>query len=81
MVSESRGVVIYISTREKLPVYEYTPPQIKIAVAGYGKADKRQIAFMTKKLIAISDDIVNDDEIDAIAIGLTCIASYKTIHE
>jgi len=79
MVSESRGVVLYRATRAGLTVYEYTPPQIKIAVAGYGKADKKQVAFMTKKLVAVGDEITSDDEIDAIATGLTCLASYKTI--
>lgn len=73
-VSEARGVIIYIASKNNLSVYEYTPPQIKVAVTGYGKASKEMIMSMVPKLIDIKTNINSDDEIDAIAVGLTCLA-------
>ncbi len=74
-VSEARGVIIYEAARAGLKIFEFTPLQIKIAVSSYGKADKKQVYLMVKKLIDISEEIKSDDEIDAIAVGLTCLAS------
>ena len=76
-VSEARGVIIYEAKRNKLPVFEYTPLQIKIAVTGYGRADKSQVMDMVKKLIQLNKPKAIDDELDAIAIGLTCFAHEK----
>ena len=76
-VSEARGVIIYVASLLGLSVYEYTPPQIKVAVTGYGKADKNQVMSMVYKLIKIDVPTNSDDELDAIAIGLTCLAYEK----
>ena len=76
-VSEARGVIIYIASKNNLIIYEYTPPQIKLAVTGYGKASKEMIMSMVPKLIDLEINIKSDDEIDAIAIGLTCLACEK----
>jgi len=73
-VAEARGVIIYVATKNNLSVYEYTPPQIKVAVTGYGKASKTMIMSMVPKLIDVDSGINSDDELDAIAIGLTCLA-------
>lgn len=79
-VSEARGVIIYTMAGRGLPVHEYTPLQIKIAVTGHGKSDKKQVIAMVPRLIDIKKKIAHDDEYDAIAIGLTCIASeYRKI--
>lgn len=78
-VSEARGVMVYVAAKNGLSIYEYTPPQIKVAVTGYGKASKQMLLSMVPKLIDISEDINSDDEIDAIAIGLTCLACEKFI--
>ncbi len=76
-VSEARGVIIYSAKESGLSVFEYTPPQIKIAVTGYGKSDKNMVMSMVPKLIKIKKEIKSDDELDAIAIGLTCFAHEK----
>lgn len=73
-VSEARGVIINEAKQKGLNVFEYTPLQIKIAVTGYGKATKSQVFSMVNKLVKIDSKIKSDDEIDAIAIGLTCLA-------
>jgi len=76
-VAEARGVMIYSGSKKGLSVFEYTPPQIKIAVTGYGKASKTMVMSMVPKLIDIKDNINSDDELDAIAIGITCLACEK----
>jgi crossover junction endodeoxyribonuclease RuvC len=76
-VGEVRGALLYLAERAGLPIYEYTPLQVKIAVSGYGKSDKRQVEMMVRRLILIEKEIKDDDEIDAIAIALTASASIR----
>ena len=76
-VSEARGVIVYSASRNGLQIFEYTPPQIKIAVTGYGKSDKSAVMSMVPKLIDIEKPTNSDDELDAIAIGLTCLACER----
>lgn len=73
-VSEARGVIVYSASKNGLLIFEYTPPQIKVAVTGYGKADKSMVMSMVPKLIQMGSASNSDDELDAIAIGLTCFA-------
>ena len=76
-VAEARGVVLYEAARAGLQIFEYTPLQIKIAVTGYGKSDKRQVTEMVQKLVPLLKKKRLDDEYDALAIGLTCLATEK----
>ena len=76
-VAEARGAIVYLATKHKLKFFEYTPPEIKIAVTGYGKSDKKMIMDMVPKLIKIEGLIQSDDELDAVAIGITCFAREK----
>lgn len=78
-VSEARGAVIYLAQDLGLTVAEYTPLQIKIAITGYGKADKNQVYFMIKQIFKLekSDEKKLDDEFDAIAVGYTHLISVK----
>ena len=71
-VAESRGICIYLSHIHDVKIYEYSPPQIKLAIAGHGRATKEDIAHMTSKILSgqIKKGIL-DDEMDAIAIALT----------
>ncbi|MEX0919426.1 MAG: crossover junction endodeoxyribonuclease RuvC, partial [Parcubacteria group bacterium] len=80
-VAEARGVAIYEAKRAGLEVYEYSPQAIKIAVTGYGKADKTQMADMVTRLVKMpmSKDKRLDDEVDAVAVGITHLASIKGI--
>lgn len=80
-ISEARGVIVYEANRMGLDIYEYSPQEVKIAVTGYGKADKTQVENMVKKLVKIpkKSGKILDDEIDAIALGITCLASKKSI--
>ena len=78
-VSEARGVIMYEAVSAGLEIYEYSPQAIKIAVTGYGKADKRQMESMVRKLIPLPSKKMLDDEIDAIALCITHLATRKGI--
>lgn len=73
-VSEVRGVLLYIASNAKLKICEYTPLEIKTAIAGYGRADKNQMMTMLPKLLKIPQKKRQDDEYDAIAAALTASA-------
>lgn len=77
LVAEARGLILYTGSSLGLDIYEYTPADIKIAITGYGKSEKRQMIDMVKKLIKIESDTNSDDEFDAIAIGLTHFAIHR----
>lgn len=77
-VAESRGVVLYCASSKQLPIYEYTPQQVKIAVTGYGKSSKDQVMDMIPRLLAIDMKRKRlDDEFDAIAVALTGIVCIR----
>ncbi len=76
-VAEVRGMLSYIAASYGLPLYQYTPLQVKIAITGFGRSEKSAVALMVSRLLAISDKKRLDDEVDAIAVGLTCLASYR----
>ncbi len=76
-VAEARGVVIYEASRAHLKIFEASPPQIKIATTGYGKASKEQIIKMVKILVDIDKSKKSDDELDAIAIAITAFAHIR----
>lgn len=76
-VAEVRGALIQAANAGGLPVFEYTPAQIKNAAAGWGGADKRQVITMLRMLMKIEKAIKHDDEYDAIAVGVTHLALHK----
>lgn len=76
-VAEVRGAILYQARILGLEVYEYTPLQIKVATTGYGKASKEQVMSMVRRLVSGAESIKQDDEMDAIAIGLTHFAYYR----
>lgn len=78
-VAEGRGVVIFAAALHGLRVYEYSPQDVKIAVTSYGKADKKQVALMVSKLVKLeAGKKMLDDELDAIALGITHLAHTKS---
>ena len=76
-VAHARGVILYTAERLHLPVYEYTPMQVKQAVVGYGLADKKQVMDMTKRLLKLKAVPRPDDAADALAIAI-CHARSAT---
>ncbi|MEK7184572.1 MAG: crossover junction endodeoxyribonuclease RuvC, partial [Patescibacteria group bacterium] len=77
-VAEARGVISYEASLVDIPIHEYSPPQIKVAVTGHGRSDKSQIIKMIPLLIKMpivkGKNKILDDEYDAIAVALTCYA-------
>ena len=76
-VAHGRGVILLELERAGVPVYEYTPMQVKQAVAGYGKADKRQVMAMTARLLKMKEIPRPDDAADALALAI-CHARAAT---
>lgn len=76
-VGEARGVTILAGAMQEIPVVSYTPLQIKIAVTGYGKADKLQVGRMVKAILKLKEMPKLDDTVDAIAVALTHIFTKK----
>ena len=63
---------------QRIPIYEYTPLQIKQAVTGYGKADKNQVIYMTMNILGIREKIKPDDTADALAVAICTAHSSHT---
>ena len=69
-VAEARGVILLALAQHGVPLYEYTPMQVKQAVAGYGGAEKRQVMLMTQRLLKMGEIPRPDDAADALAIAI-----------
>ena len=69
-VAQARGVILLAAKHNNLPVFEYTPLQVKQAVTGYGRAEKHQIIEMTKSLLNIQKAPKPDDTADALALAI-----------
>ena len=76
-VAHARGVILFTAEKLGVPIYEYTPMQIKQAVVGYGLAEKRQVMDMTRRLLKLKSVPRPDDAADALAIAL-CHARSST---
>jgi len=69
-VAQARGVTVLSSAKRNIPVYEYTPLQVKSSVVGYGKAEKHQVMEMTKNILGLAQIPKPDDAADALAIAI-----------
>ena len=76
-VAETRGALIYIAETLGIPSKEYSPSKIKLSVGGHGRADKRDVERMVRLLVSFPKENVLDDEIDAVAVAITCLAHEK----
>lgn len=69
-VGQARGVIILAAVQNRIPVYEYTPLQVKQALTGYGRASKTQIQQMMKSILGLTEIPKPDDVADALAIAV-----------
>lgn len=76
-VAQARGVVLLLGQQHSLKLYEYTPMQIKQAITGYGKADKKQMQEMVKTILKLDTIPKPDDAADALAAAICCSMSAK----
>lgn len=80
LAGQGRGMALLAAAKYKVPVYEYTPLQVKQAVTGYGRADKAQIQQMVKILLNLPSIPKPDDVSDALAVAI-CHAQFAQIEE
>ena len=69
-VAQARGVILLSAQKLNIPIFEYTPLQVKTAVTGYGKAKKPQVMEMTRRLLNLAEVPKPDDTADALAIAI-----------
>ena len=69
-VAQARGVTVLSAAERSVPIFEYTPLQVKSAVVGYGKAEKKQVMEMTRQLLNLAQIPKPDDAADALAIAI-----------
>jgi len=76
-VSQAKGVILLAAAKKKVPVYEFTPLQIKMIITGYGRAEKKQIQKMIKVLLKLKEIPKPDDAADALAAAVCCAYNFK----
>jgi len=77
-VAHGRGVILCAAEKCGVPLYEYTPSQVKVAVTGYGKADKHQVMDMTRRLLNLKTLPRPDDAADGLALALCHARSFTS---
>ena len=76
-VGQARGVLVVAAANRNIPIYEYTPLQIKQALTGYGRADKKQMQNMVKMMLGLNAIPKPDDAADALAAAICHAHSYR----
>ena len=76
-VGQARGVVLLAAAEARLPIYEYTPNEVKIAVTGYGRATKEQVQRMVGTVLGLATIPAPDDAADALAVAICLAHSYR----
>lgn len=76
-VAEARGIILLSAAEQDIPVYEYTPNEIKKALTGYGAAAKAQIQEMVRLHLELDQKPKPDDAADALAVAITCSFLYR----
>lgn len=76
-VAQARGVIVVTGKRCGVELHEYTPLQVKQAVTGYGRADKKQVQQMVKSILGLKEIPKPDDAADALAIAICCSSSIN----
>lgn len=78
-VSEARGVIVLTAARQKIPVLPCTPLQVKMAITGYGRAEKNQVKQMLQLQLGLQKLDKIDDAVDALAIAITGHQLFRSI--
>ena len=76
-VSEARGVILLTLARHKIPIHEFTPLQVKMTIAGYGRAEKKQIQRMVKEILSLPEIPKPDDAADGLAMAIACSLTQR----
>lgn len=78
-VSQARGISLLCAGIHNIKVFEYTPLQVKNAVVGYGRAEKKQVQYMIKNILKLKETPKPDDAADALAVAICAILENKSI--
>ena len=78
-VGQARGVILLAGAHKHIPIYEYTPLQVKQGIVGYGRADKKQIQYMVQTMLNMRETPKPDDAADALAIAICHGQSNKNL--
>ena len=76
-VSQARGAILLTGKKNRLTIFEFTPLQVKQAVVGYGRADKKQVQAMVKAILNLKEIPHPDDAADALAIAICAASNLK----
>jgi len=79
LVGEARGVILLTVASSSVPLFSYTPLQVKQALTGYGRAEKKQVQKMVQAILGLKQPPKQDDAADALAIAITHAFSYKLL--
>jgi crossover junction endodeoxyribonuclease RuvC len=71
-VSQAKGVIMLAAAKKKIPIFEVTPLQMKLAVTGYGKAEKKQVQKMIQEILKLDELPKPDDAADALGVAVCC---------
>lgn len=76
-VSQARGVILFTAAQKKIPIYEFTPLQVKTVITGYGRANKKQVQKMIQVLLNLKDIPKPDDAADALGLAICYSTLFK----
>ena len=76
-VSQAKGVILLEAAKKRIPVFEFTPLQVKMVITGYGRAEKKQVQKMIKILLRLNEIPSPDDAADALGIAVCCALGIK----
>ncbi len=78
-VSQATGVILLTAAKKKIPVVEFTPLQVKLAITGYGRAEKQQVQKMVKILLNLKEIPQSPDAADALGVAICCTNFRKKV--
>jgi len=78
-VAQARGVIVLSAAKKGIPVFEYTPLQVKQSVVGYGRAEKQQVMEMTRIILSLRELPKPDDAADALAVAICHVHSASSL--
>ena len=80
-IASVRGVILLVAAHSKVEIVRYTPLQVKQAVTGWGRADKKQVQSMVQTILKLPEAPKPDDVSDALAVALCCLHSHQSLIE
>jgi crossover junction endodeoxyribonuclease RuvC len=77
-VSQAKGVILLVAAKKRIPIYQFSPPQVKTLITNNGKADKNDIQDKVKNLLGLKEIPQPDDAADALALAICCSQQFRS---